>query len=663
MTQTLEPPANALEAGRRAHERHDWSEAFDRLREAEAAAPLDADDLVRLGEAAWWSGDLVSAIEARERAYALCVRQGDKARAAGLALNLVQDYASRVQHQQAGAFLARAERLLTDIPESAAHGFLTLTRARFALESGDMDDALRLAREGAALARRHDDPDTEALSLTIEGRVYIERGDIARGLQLLDEATTAAVTGELSPLATGIVYCSTIETCADLHDFHRAGEWTEKAQEWCKRHAGENGWPGVCRVHEAEVIAFRGDWQRAEDAARLAARELANFSVDAAGAAYYEVGEVRLRMGDLAEAEHAFRLADEHARDPQPGLALLRLAQGRPDAALAAIRRALEDPGRSPLWRAKLLPASVRIGLEAGDAGLARQSAEELERLAATYGTQSPVLGAQAACSRAAILLAEGQAAAAILRLREALRAWQQARAPYQAAETRARLATAYEAQQDLDAAITELEAALAAFEKLGAQPDAQQAAARLRALREQAGSHARTESRVRSFLFTDIEQSTALVEAIGDEAWTDLVRWHDQTLREVFAAHQGQEIDHAGDGFFVAFATADDALAAAVALQRRLADHRRDHGFAPKVRVGVHTAEAVSDAGGYRGKGVHAAARIAALAAGGEVVVSQDTLDAAGVPHPTSAPRETALPGISDAVRVATLDWMLLAD
>lgn len=663
MTQTLEPPANPLEAGRLAHERHHWREALDCLRAAEEAGPLGPEDLVRLGDAAWWSGDLVSAIEVRERAYAQWVRLGDKARAAQLALNLVEDYASRVQEQQAMAFLARAERLLTDVPEGPIHGFLMLTRARFALGAGDMEGALRLARDGAALARRHEDPDTEALSLTIEGRVFIERGDVQRGLQLLDEATTAAVTGELGPLATGIVYCSTIGACADLHDFHRAGEWTEKAQEWCKRHAGENGWPGVCRVHEAEVIAFRGEWQRAEDAARRAAIELANFSIDAAGAAYYEGGEVRLRMGDLAEAERLFRLADEHARDPQPGLALLRLAQGRTEAAVAAIRRALDDPGRTPLWRAKILPAAVRIGIAADDMGLANQSVDELERLAVTYGSQSPVLGAEAACCRAAVLLAEGQSATAILRLREALRVWQQVRAPYQAAETRARLASAYEAQHDIDAAIAELEAALAGFEKLGAQPDAKAAAARLRVLQEQVGGHVQPQSQTRSFLFTDIEQSTALVEAIGDEAWTDLVRWHDQTLREVFAAHQGQEIDHAGDGFFVAFATADEALAAAVALQRRLAAHRRDHGFAPKVRVGVHTAEAVSDDGGYRGKGVHAAARIAGLANGGEVIVSQATLDAASVPHPTYAPQEVAFQGISDAMRVASLDWMLLSD
>lgn len=663
MAQALDhPQADQLEAGRLAHSKNAWADALEALRAADAASPLEPEDIVRLADAAWWTADFDLAVALRERAYTLLVRSGEKVPAADLALTLAQDYNWRMQQAPALAFLARAERLLADEPEGAVHGSMMLMRTLVDPEL-DVDRVLQLSRDGVAIARRHNDVNIETLGLIVEGKVLVNQGEVTRGLALIDEATNAAVTGELNAFTTGIVFCVTIGTCAELGDFQRAGDWTERAHQWCERNAGESGWPGMCRVHEAEVVGFRGDWALAESTARQAAAELANFAVDAAGAAFYEAGQVRLRVGDLEGAEEAFRKADEHARDPQPGLALLRLAQGKPETAQSTIRRALDNPMHPPLWRVRMLPAAVKIGLLSGDLDLARTAVEELENTARTYANPSPVMAAHAACCRGALLLSEGQYEPALGKVREALRMWQQVRAPYEAAEARTYLASIYEGLGDTDAALSELETALAAYEKLGARPDIDITSQRLRDLRETRGSAAPKQATVRSFLFTDIVQSTALIEAIGDDAWTDVVRWHDTALRTVFAAHQGDEVDHAGDGFFVAFPTADDALAAAVAVQRRLAEHRRDHGFAPKVRVGIHVAEAVSDGEGFRGKGVHAAARIAAVAEGDEIVVSQDTLDSADVPYPTSNPRELALQGLAEAVKVATIDWVLLPD
>ena len=160
----------------------------------------------------------------------------------------------------------------------------------------------------------------------------------------------------------------------------------------------------------------------------------------------------------------------------------------------------------------------------------------------------------------------------------------------------------------------------------------------------------------VKTFMFTDIVRSTNLVEALGDEAWEALLRWHDQALREQFAAHEGEEVVATGDGFFIGFDSPEAALACAVAIQRRLAEQRRQQGFAPQIRIGLHASDATQVGGNFRGKGVHEAARIASLADGGEIVASRET--AAGSRFPTSEPREVVLKGISEAIDIVSVDW-----
>ena len=465
-----------------------------------------------------------------------------------------------------------------------------------------------------------------------------------------------AVSGTLGPLATGDIFCNAIAVCRRLADYGRASEWTDAAHHWCDRQ-GILGFPGVCRVSRAGILRLRGALADAAREATNACEELRPYDVSATGEAFYELGEVRLRLGELTAAEEAFRQAHEMGRDPQPGLSLLRLTEGKVEAARTAIRSALADESRDRLARSHLLPAQVDIALAAGDLDGARAAADELEAIAAVYGT--PALEAAAQCMRGQVQLAAGDEAGALRSLRAGCRRWQELDAPYETARARMALAAVYRAAGDPETAALELAAARSAFERLGTVLDVARA---VEAQAGAAGAHAvepelsRTETR--TFMFTDIVRSTQLIEAIGDEAWADLVRWHDQTLRALFATHRGEEVDHAGDGFFVAFAAARPAIECGVAIQRTLLDHRRTQGFAPQVRIGIHAAPAQKHDGAYRGKGVHAAARIAALAEAGEILASRDTIESAPPGITFSAPRPVTLKGLSEPLEVVTLGW-----
>ncbi|MGI8607122.1 MAG: adenylate/guanylate cyclase domain-containing protein, partial [Gaiellaceae bacterium] len=231
--------------------------------------------------------------------------------------------------------------------------------------------------------------------------------------------------------------------------------------------------------------------------------------------------------------------------------------------------------------------------------------------------------------------------------------------APFEAAKARMLLASGHLAQGNPENAALELQAAASAFERLGAVPDSRRAREQLESLgMTPAAVDDAEDSQTRTFVFTDIVRSTSLVEAIGDHAWADVIRWHDQTLRSAFAAHRGEEVDHAGDGFFVAFTDSAAAVECAVAVQRTLSEHRRSHGFAPEVRIGLHLTDAARRGAGYRGKGVHEAARISALAEGGEILASAKTLAGKALRFPTSAARSVELTGISEPVELVSIDW-----
>jgi class 3 adenylate cyclase len=407
----------------------------------------------------------------------------------------------------------------------------------------------------------------------------------------------------------------------------------------------------MCRVHRAEVIRLQGSWQEAELEARGAFEELRGFIAEYAAEAMYVIGETRLGRGDLVEARDAFRQAHELGREPNPGLALLRLAEGDVPAATAAIKRGLTS-ARQPLPRSRLLPAQVTIALAAGDLATAAAAAAELESIASTFGTAA--LKARALSARAAVTLAEGDAESAVRDFCEALAFWREVAAPYEEAKTRVGLAAAYDAGADPEGALLELRAAHATFARLGAALDERQVADLLAEAGDTTTQPAATATR--TFMFTDIVKSTELVAAMGDDAWNEVLRWHDQALRTLFAKHAGEEIDHAGDGFFVSFEQPDRAIECAVQVQRTLADHRRNHGFAPQVRVGLHQTAAARVGPAYRGKGVHEAARIAAEAQGGEVLASWHT--AQPCKFAMSEPRAVNLKGIAEPVQVVSISW-----
>jgi len=650
----MDATAGTLRAkGLAAIDRHDWEAAFDLLRRADEEERLPPEALELLAEAGWWTSRLEACIGARERAFATYVEQERAERAAMVALAVAKDYFAKGASSIGTAWVKRAERLLAERPESGALGWLERLRSAMALEGqGDYDAALEHARRASEIARRTGEADLAAVALHDEGRALVMLGDVEAGLALIDEATAPALAGELSPSNTGVVYCNTITACKDVADYRRAGDWTEAAKRWCERQA-ITGFPGMCRVYRASIMMLRGAWPEAEKEARRACAELPDFNVGYAAEAYYELGEIRLRSGDFAAAAEAFAQAHDLGRDPQPGVALLRLIEGRAEAAMSCVAQSLDEETR-PLHRARLLAPQVEIALAAGDADVARAAVEELDATAERFGTDALSAAARAAGARVA--LADGDARTSSRLARQAVRLWQAVDAPYEAAQARLIAGDAQVAQGNDEDARVELEAAAAAFDRLGAIHDAR--LARDRARRVRAADAAAVDHTTRTFLFTDIVQSTPLVETIGDEAWGDLVAWHDKTLRELFAEHSGEEVDHAGDGFFVAFERADEALWCAVAVQRRLAAHRREHGFAPRVRIGAHAAEAVRQGNGYKGRGVHAAARVAAVADGGEIVVSVETLELAVAPPPAGDRRTLPLKGIEEPANVAWLDW-----
>ncbi len=647
-------PQPAVDVAKAAFASHAWREAAARFAEADAAASLAPADLESYADAAWWLGQTETALLLRERAYASRSQAGDRRGAARVALRLFAQNATKLAVNTAQAWLARAERLLENETDSSEYGELRIMRSRMAGAQGDPDTALTEARAALEIGERLGDRDVQALARTEQGMALITKGDAREGMALVDEATVAAVSGELSLFTTGVVYCQAISACRDLADYRRSSEWTEAAIRWCEQQS-VSGFPGICRVHRAEILALRGALAKAEQEARLASEELAQWNIKIiVGESFNEIGLIRLRMGDLPAAEAAFRQAHEMGRMPEPGLSLVRLSEGKAANANASLRRVLGDE-RSRPGRARLLPAQVEAAVAAGDLATAQTAVAELEEIAASFDTLA--LKASAHAARGELLLAQRQAEAAQREGRQALASWQQLEAPYEAAEARMLIARAARASGDEDAARLEFGAAKATFERIGARRDARAAAVQLGESAETAP--ALEGPRVtRTFLFTDIVDSTKLIGLIGDAAWQDLIRWHDDTLRAVIAEHGGEEIRSQGDGFVVSFDAPERAINCAIAIQRRLAEHRRAHGFAPPIRIGIHRADATQRGLDYAGVGVHQAARVGALAGAGEILATRGTLDATAHAFSTGTPRSVELKGIAEPVEVLSVEW-----
>ena len=637
----------AIDIARRAVQRHAWREAYDAYAGSDDPE-LTPDDLECYADAAWWTGRLDDAIRLRERSYAGFSAAGDKLGAARLALTLSWDHLNRAAFAVSRGWFSNAERLLDGLPEAAEHGHLALTRGVTALLArGDVEHALPELERAHDIARRAGDRDTQVLALVGKGRALVQTGEVEQGLAILDEASTSAVSGELRPFATGLVYCVTITSCQDVGDYRRAAEWTEAANRWCEQ-ADMNGFPGACRIHRAEIMRLRGDWPQAEKTALAACREVQDFDRHVTAGGYYEIGEIRRRRGDFAAAEETFRTANELGRPPQPGLALLELAQGKVESAVSGITRALAEM-QEPLARVRALPALVEIAIAAGDLDMARSAAEELQRIVDSYKIgerRAPAFDATVHLALGQLKLAEKDWEAAVVELQGARDEWRRIGAPYETAQVRMRLGIALRQQGSEHGAASELQAALTTFERLGARLDEER-------VKELLG---RVEAR-RTFLFTDIVDSTRLIETLGDDRWRKLLARHDTVVRERIVGSGGEVIKQTGDGFFASFDEPRAAIDAAVAIQRAL----DSEVFAPEVRIGAHAGRAFKTGAGltdYGGQSVHVAARIGAAANAGEVLVSRETLDGLEASFRVSKPRAASLKGFEQPVEVVSVDW-----
>ena len=645
-----ETPAATLDEARAACDRRAWERAHELFAAVAAERPLEAEDLERFAKAAYWIGAANGAISVREAAYEAFLARGDNVRAASCALTLQRQHASMLQDSLAAAWLKRAEWLLVSAEESTAHGYLAIAHADAARARGDVAEATNLAVRAVEIASRFDDRDLPTWALMRRGMFLVDAGRVDEGWPLMEEVAPAAAGGELGTFTTGAVLTNVVNMCRDLGDYRRGSEWSDAAIRWSERQQ-ITGFPGICRLNGAAILRMLGRLREAEEEARAAWQELMEFSPAHAAAAQHELGEVQLRLGDLTAADEAFRQARDLGEDPQPGLALLRLAQGDLDVATSSIRRSLQVAAFDRFARARMLPAQAEIAGAAGDAQTARAARDELAEIAQQVA--SPAIRAANEWTAGLTALLEDEPERASGHLGEARKRWDEVGAPYESAKVSLALADAQLAAGHEEAAATELDAARTAFERLGAHLDARRAAELLARTRS-GGASSRT---VRTFLFTDIVGSTALIELIGDEAWNDLRRWHNEALRSSFDDHDGEEIDHAGDGFFVAFPDAAAAVACAVQIQRRLAEHRHTHGFAPQVRMGLHATTATRDESGYTGLGVHTASRIGSLAGPGEILASGETLST--LPQARASERRSVhLKGIVEPVDVVAIDW-----
>ena len=406
-----------------------------------------------------------------ERAHHLYADAGEELRAARMAGWIGMNLAIRGEMGPAGGWFGRSQRLVEGVGEECVEqGYLLVPVAFQQQAMGDFDAAYDAAAGATEIGRRFGEADLCALAGHIQGLVRIKQNRVEEGLGLLDEAMVAVTAGEVSPVLSGVVYCGVIACCEEAFEPRRAREWTDALARWCEQQPQMVAFTGRCLAHRAGIMQLHGAWQDALEEARLA-RDRCEQAMNraATGQALYQQAELLRLQGDFAAAESAYREAHGCGREPQPGLAMLRLDQGDADAAAAAIRRAVGET-TEPLLRAGLLPALVEIMLAVGDIEEARRACDELGQIAA--GGERAMLDAMAAQARGAVELAEGDAQAALVSVRHASRVWQELEAPYEAARTRVLIASACRALGDADSAVLELEAARGAFEQLGASPD-----------------------------------------------------------------------------------------------------------------------------------------------------------------------------------------------
>ena len=460
-----------LGRARDAFERGAWSDALEDLQSADRRWALGPEDLERLARAAYLTGRYAESDDAWSRAHDAFLDDARAEAAAACAFWLAFGLLNRGETAHASGWLARARRLVEDEHhDSVVQGFVLLPAALRSAAMGDHETAFETFERAIEFAERFDDADLAALARQGQGRARLRQRRIDEGVRLLDEAMITLGSGRVSPVVVGTVYCSVIGACRDIFDLQRAQEWTAALTAWCDAQPDLVPFRGRCLVHRAEILQLQGDWPDAMiEAQRACQPHLRGSTPTAVGSAFYQRAELHRLRGESDEAEEAYREASEHGREPQPGLALLWLARGRVDSAVAAIKRAVAEAGHEAA-RARLLPASVDITLAAGDVASARSAADDLERLSGQIDT--PLLHATSAYALGAVLFAEGDPQAALAQLRTAWTGWQDLGVPYEIARTRRLIGLACRDLGDEDTAVLELEAARAGFRRLGAKPD-----------------------------------------------------------------------------------------------------------------------------------------------------------------------------------------------
>ena len=458
------PTVGAVEQARELCAQGAWRAAYDAL-----SGAGDAEGLSLRATACYMLGRDEEYAATLERLHQVQLDAGDRLAAARTGFWLVMHLILDGQVGRATGWLARAERLVGD-DDCVERGYLLMPAAFRRRATGDPEGAAAIMADAAAIGLRFGDRELFGLATHAQGHILVRAGRVAEGLALLDEAMVAVTAGELSPIASGVVYCGVIMGCQAAFEPRRAAEWTAALAQWCERQPDMVAFSGRCHAHRAEIMQLKGDWSDALEEARCAARRAAvGQHRGALGDAAYVQGEVHRLRGELGAAEEAYREASGYGREPYPGLALLRLEQGRVDAAVAAIRREL-GVTTAPAERARLLPACAEILLAAGDVEGARAACEELAGIAVAY--EGGMLSAIVAQTEGAVALAAGDPGGALASLRWARRVWDDVQAPYEAARVRALMGVAYRALGDEDAAALELDAARRAFAQLGAARD-----------------------------------------------------------------------------------------------------------------------------------------------------------------------------------------------
>ena len=466
----------ALDGARAAASRDDWSEAYDLLVRADAEGQLAPDDLTLLAQASYAAGHLEATIGTWERIHAVSLAAGDRIAAAGaavrVAIHLLIDTGLMAPVR---GWTSRAERLLEGMDDTPVHAWIAMLRTYERFFAGDYATSRTWAHRAIELGAAQGVPDPATFGRLADARIHIFEGNVEEGLALLDEAAVAVVSGELDQMAVGMLYCELLCALQGLAQNDRAEEWTQAYERWRGEHdVGSLG--GRCRLHRADLLRQRGECAGAVAEAELACVELRPYLRLEFGWPLTVLGNIKLRVGDLEGAEAAFLEAHEIGWEPQPGLALLRLAKGDPAGAASSIRDALDHPLNVPskevppnteLRRAPLLEAQVEISIAAGDVETARRATDELDKIASAFASKA--IDASAALARGRVHLADGDTMSARREFDRSRLLWSEVPAPFEAAIARMGLADAYRAEGNEDRALMELHAARSTFERVGA--------------------------------------------------------------------------------------------------------------------------------------------------------------------------------------------------